>query len=98
MERDMGLVQKILTIIKKSNKEKLSMVDDFKSTGASRNVLEYTFELLKDNAYIKSLEWYDREPEIGMLCSGNTDCYVGQLTWKGHDLLESLEQKDKRAK
>lgn len=98
MKRDMDLIKRILTIIEKSDKEELSMVDDFKSTGASRDMLEYTFGLLKDNSYIDKFKWYDKEPEIGKICSGNTDYHVGQLTWKGHDLLESLKQKDGKTK
>lgn len=91
MKRDMDLIKQIFIIIEQSDSYELSMVEDFKATGADFNMLEYTFSLLKENSYIKSFTPYDREPEIGSCLYNNPDYHIGQLTWKGHDLLESLK-------
>lgn len=97
MKRDMELITKILTVIEQSTKEELSVMDDFKNVCDDENMLKYTLELLKDNGYIEYYKIYDRTPEIGKIFSSNIDYNVGQLTWKGHDLLEKLRKKERKA-
>lgn len=85
MHRDWNLIKQVILIIEKSDKNKPLRKQEFESIGASKDALDYTFQLLLDGGYV-----FPDESLPDLRTSG-----VGQLTCKGQDLYDKLTAPDK---
>lgn len=85
MQRDWNLIKQVILIIEKSDKNEPLRKQEFESIGASKDALDYTFQLLLDGGYVFPDESLPdlRTPS------------VGQLTCKGQDLYDKLTAPDK---
>ena len=70
MHRDWNLIKQVILIIEKSDKNKPLRKQEFESIGASKDALDYTFQLLLDES-LPDL----RTPGVGQLTCKGQDLY-----------------------
>ena len=85
MQRNWDLIKQVILIIEKSDKNEPLRKQEFESIGASKDALDYTFQLLLDGGYV-----FPDESLPGLRTPG-----VGQLTCKGQDLYDKLTAPEK---
>lgn len=85
MQRNWDLIKQVILIIEKSDKNEPLRKQEFESIGASKDALDYTFQLLLDGGYV-----FPDESLTGLRTPG-----VGQLTCKGQDLYDKLTAPEK---